>query len=156
MVAQEQEELSLVTIVVDANILFSVIVKSDGVLAKLWFDVADRFDLVAPAYLLGELHEHHQRLCKLSGLTSSKVAEVRTILLEDVSVILEKVVSLEARAKAVQLTSGLDEEDAPYVALAIYFNCPLWTGDKKLIAGLVKRGFKDVVDTSEVRAMLDM
>ncbi len=56
-------------------------------------------------------------------------------------------------AKAITLVKGIDEFDAPFVALALEMGCFLWTGDKKLKNGLEKQGISWVVDTNQ---LLDM
>ena len=47
-----------------------------------------------------------------------------------------------------------DERDDHYVALALHLRCPLWTGDKKLVTGLRKKGFELVMTTEELRKKL--
>ncbi len=42
--------------------------------------------------------------------------------------------------KSIELTNNVDEYDAPFIALALELDSPLWTGDKKLIKGLSKKG----------------
>ena len=56
--------------------------------------------------------------------------------------------------KAIELTKKVDEYDAPFIALAIELESPLWTGDKKLIKGLNKKGVDWIFTTqiiSEIR-----
>lgn len=52
---------------------------------------------------------------------------------------------------AFELIHDIDLKDLLFVALAIQYNCKLWTGDKKLIKGLRNKGFDQVIDTSELR-----
>ncbi|MEO6348202.1 MAG: PIN domain-containing protein, partial [Aquaticitalea sp.] len=51
--------------------------------------------------------------------------------------------------KVVELTKNVDEFDAPFIALALEMDSPLWTGDKKLIKGLNKKGI-DWILTTEI------
>lgn len=46
--------------------------------------------------------------------------------------------------KAYRLVKDVDEKDIIYVALTIEMNGLLWTGDKKLIKGLQKKGFNKI------------
>lgn len=48
----------------------------------------------------------------------------------------------------------MDYADIPYVALALHFKCQIWTGDKRLRAGLAANGFNGTMDTAEVRKLL--
>lgn len=52
------------------------------------------------------------------------------------------------------LVKGIDERDDHYVALALHLDLPLLTGDKKLITGLRRRGFKLVITSEELRKRL--
>jgi predicted nucleic acid-binding protein len=51
--------------------------------------------------------------------------------------------------KSIELTKNVDEFDAPFIALALELDSPLWTSDKKLIRGLSKKGI-DWVLTTEI------
>jgi len=56
--------------------------------------------------------------------------------------------------KAMELTKDVDEFDAPFIALALEMESPLWTGDKKLVKGLSKKGIDWILTTdilSEIR-----
>ena len=46
------------------------------------------------------------------------------------------------------MVNDIDEFDAPFIALSLELNSPLWTGDKKLIKGLNKKEFDLILDTS--------
>jgi predicted nucleic acid-binding protein len=45
---------------------------------------------------------------------------------------------------------NVDVNDTPYIAFAKHFKCKLWTGDKKLIRGLSKKGFTSFITTDEL------
>ena len=49
---------------------------------------------------------------------------------------------------------GVDLFDVPYLALAFDLDCPLWTGDKKLIKGLLDRGVDQALSTEDVLKFL--
>ena len=55
--------------------------------------------------------------------------------------------------KAADLVRDIDMDDITYVALSLFLDIKLWTGDKLLIGGLTKKGFKNVVTT---QAMLQL
>ena len=45
------------------------------------------------------------------------------------------------RTRAYELCRGIDETDAPHVALALELGGELWTGDEDLKTGLQEQGF---------------
>lgn len=55
-----------------------------------------------------------------------------------------------AYQEAFDLCSEIDQNDIPFVALAIHLKAELWTGDKKLSSGLKKQGFSSVINTHEL------
>lgn len=57
--------------------------------------------------------------------------------------------------KAIELVESVDEFDAPFVALSLEMEAPLWTGDKKLIKGLKAKGVDWILDTNKATKIRD-
>ncbi|MEI6142153.1 MAG: PIN domain-containing protein [Mariniphaga sp.] len=53
-------------------------------------------------------------------------------------------------SKAIDLVSGIDENDALFVALTNHLLANLWTGDKRLMNVLKKKGYLRVLITDEL------
>lgn len=49
------------------------------------------------------------------------------------------------------MTKDVDEYDAPFIALSLELEAPLWTGDKKLIKGLERKGVEWIFDAIRMR-----
>lgn len=56
--------------------------------------------------------------------------------------------------KAEELTQDVDQDDVAFVALALHLDAFLWTGDKKLVKGLLKGGFEKFIDTQYLKSQL--
>ena len=97
---------------------------------------------------------HRSKIQRLSHFTIEELAIVENQLFERVTVIPNDPIAPSLWEKAADLVKGVDERDDHYVALALHLRCPLWTGDKKLIAGLRKKGFKLLITTEELRKKL--
>lgn len=151
---QEQESLREVKLVVDANILFSAVLKNDGVVAETFRAVSDLGTLIAPAYIADELIRLRPKMARAAGRTTDEVERLQRWTLSQVKLIAEDVISQKHWIKAVELVGNVDENDTPYVALALAYRCPIWTGDKKLVTGLRKKGFELVMTTEELRKKL--
>ena len=48
------------------------------------------------------------------------------------------------------LVSGIDNDDALFVALNNHLAANLWTGDKRLINGLKKKGYTRILATDDI------
>jgi predicted nucleic acid-binding protein len=51
---------------------------------------------------------------------------------------------------AEKLVADIDPKDTVYLAYSKQFRCKIWSGDKKLIVGLKKKGFKNFISTEEL------
>jgi predicted nucleic acid-binding protein len=58
-------------------------------------------------------------------------------------------------SKSKELLIDVDLDDVPFLAMAKNLNAKLWTGDKKLIKGLKKKGFNDIVSTEDLASIKD-
>jgi len=52
-----------------------------------------------------------------------------------------------------EIAIDIDIDDVDFIALTKHFKGYLWTGDKELYAGLKKKKFKWVVNTTELLAI---
>ena len=128
-------------IVIDFNILFSSLLKSPNKFSEFIFLSENKF--FAPLYLRSEFFKHQDKLVKLTKVESHHLNEMFSLLLENIHLIDENLISQASRQHAYDFCKGIDEYDMPYLALALEMNAQLWTGDKKLISGLTKRGFSN-------------
>ena len=113
-------------LVVDANVLFSALIK-DSFAYNLIF--GDSFHLFTPEYIFTELEKHKEELLKKSERTDEEFFRlVETLKRRIVIVPLEELVPYVEEAE--KLTP--DPDDMAYFALALKLNCPIWSNDKKL------------------------
>jgi predicted nucleic acid-binding protein len=122
-------------IVVDANIIFSGILNSDGKIGDLLINSGKLFSFIAPDFLRTEIYAHHDKLVKISKLTLEHILESEYQIYKSITFISEEQISTENWLFANNLVSDIDPKDVVYIAYAKQFKCKLWTGDKKLING---------------------
>lgn len=134
-------------IVVDTNIVFSGLLSPRGTISDLLLNSASTFDFYAPYYLLDELSNHRNKLLKLSGYSESEIDFLMRCLFKKIDFIELETISSYTWEKAMNLVNDVDEFDAPFIALALEMNAPLWTGDKKLFKGLYAKGVDWVLST---------
>lgn len=140
-------------IVIDANIVFSAILNTNGKIGDLLINSKKYFDFIAPDFLRIEIRKHYPKLMKISGLSLEQVQEVEFHVYKDIKFISEEQISTSAWVFAYNLTQDVDPKDTPYIAYSKHFKCKIWSGDKALIAGLDKKGFKNFFSTDDIFAM---
>ena len=140
-------------IVVDANIIFSSILNSNGKIGDLLIKSGDFFSFIAPDFLRTEIYNHHDRLMKMSNLRLEQILESEHQIYKFITFISEEQISKESWNLADSLVSDIDHKDTIYIAYAEEFMCKLWTGDKKLIIGLLKKNYHNVLTTDDLLAI---
>ena len=113
-------------LVVDANILFSALIK-DGFTAKLFFN--ERLRLYTSEFILDEFRKYEELILKKTKRTPKDFIEIMIAMRELITVIPEEEYdSFMSKAKEI----SPDEKDVAYIALAMKLNCALWSNDKAL------------------------
>jgi predicted nucleic acid-binding protein len=137
-------------IIVDANIVFSGILNSNGKIGDLLLNSRDFFSFIAPNFLRTEIYNHHEKLVKISNLTLEKIIESEYQICKSITFISEEQINAESWQFANELTRDIDPKDIIYIAYAKQFNCKLWTGDKKLINGLTQKNYHNILTTDNL------
>ena len=137
-------------IIVDANIIFSGILKSNGKIGDLLINSAKFFSFIVPDFLRTEIYNHHDKLIKISNLTLKQILESEYQIYKSITFISEEQISMESWKFADSLVSDIDPKDAVYIAYTKQFKCKLWTGDKKLINGLVRKNHNNFITTNDL------
>jgi predicted nucleic acid-binding protein len=139
-----------VKVVVDTNIVFSALLNANSEIHEVLLNPTSLFEFYSPELMLEELEKYSSKLISLSKLSNSQMKEAKSRLLRCVTLISEEVISENSWLRAYELTKDVDENDTPFLALSIELNCPLWTGDKKLIEGVKLKGFDSVMNTRDI------
>ena len=142
-----------VKIIVDANIVFSGILDSNGKIGDLLINSKEYFHFIAPEFLRTEIRKHHHKLAALSKLTTVKVQEAEFHICKDIVFISDEQISDSLLIEAAKLVADVDPKDALYIGYSKYFKCKLWSGDGKLSKGLKRKGYNDILTTQELFAL---
>ncbi len=137
-------------IVIDTNIVFSALLNANGLIGELLLNSQDEFKFYAPELMKEEILKYADKLIATSKLTNLQFEESAFRILSAIELLSEDLISQTSWSEAFKLTNDVDENDTPFVALTIELKTILWTGDKKLINGLVAKGFKSILSTQEL------
>lgn len=116
-------------LVIDANILLAGLMRKSTTRALI---LRPWLELFSPEHLLMETEfhlMHDDRFRRRLNLSKEEVQLVLSILLLPVTVIPAKQYRGQMKRAG---TLVAHPEDAPYVALSLYLNAPLWTNDRGL------------------------
>ena len=113
-------------VVVDANIIFAVLIK-DSFSNHLLFN--GRFHLFTPEYIFTEFEKHKEEILNKTERTTENFFRLLDILKRRITL-----VPLEELANYIEEAEKLtpDSKDLAYFALALKLNCAVWSNDKKL------------------------
>jgi predicted nucleic acid-binding protein len=140
-----------VKVVVDANIVVSTMLKTNGVVAELLLSAKPRPEFFVPEFVRTELSMHRSKMAKLTGASLDDLAVLEEVVLSGINTVSAERIDGVHWESATSLVADIDPKDDHYVALALHLKCPLWTGDKKLIAGLRGKAGIRVLDTAGLR-----
>lgn len=140
-------------VVVDTNIVFSALMNADNAMGDILLNFQNGIEFFAPELLITELDRYTEKLSIASKLDQQQLAESRIRITEVITTVSEELISAASWNAAYALTKNIDENDTPFVALTIELNAQLWTGDRKLSNGLLKKDL--IISTSELTKMLE-
>ena len=137
-------------IVVDANIVFSSILNSNGKIGDLLMNSKRFFSFIAPDFLRTEIYAHYDKLIEISHLKLEQILESEHQIYKSITFISEEQIRMENWQYADSLVADIDPKDIVYIAYTKQFKSKLWTGDKKLINGLLKKNYKNILTTDDL------
>ena len=145
----------MIKVIVDTNIVFSAILNSSGRIGKVLLNSRGVFHFVSCNYMLTEIEKHKIKLQTLTGLEPADLNEIIRSITCRIHFVSEEFISKANILAAEPLVKDVDLNDLLFVALTLELKGRLWTGDKKLIQGIVAKGFENIITTSELSEILD-
>jgi predicted nucleic acid-binding protein len=113
-------------LVVDANIIFAVLLK-DGFTSDIIF--RDSLQLYAPDYILAEFEDYRELIENKTERTDEEFNQLLEVLKRRITLVkAEEIKPFIERA----IKISPDIKDTPYVALALMLNVAIWSNDKDL------------------------
>ncbi len=113
-------------LVIDANILFSALIKS-GKTEEIIFE--EDLHLFAPEFIFEEFGKYKDLILEKTERTTEEFEELLLILKKKI-----KTIPNEDTEKFIKIAREIspDKNDVDYIALALKLKCPLWSNDKEL------------------------
>jgi len=140
-------------IITDSNIIFSYLITPKGAVSEI-LKGKSNIQLLAPKYLLDEVEKHIDKIILLSSLTRQEVKAEFAFLRERIKICDIKAIPKKYLANAEEILRDIDMDDKYFVALNLFTNHRLWTGDKVLINGLKAKGYDICITTTALKNSL--
>jgi predicted nucleic acid-binding protein len=137
-------------IVVDSNIVFSAILNTKSKIGQLIINGSKYFDFYTVGLLKDEILNHKDKILGLTNYTQDQFIDTFQLITSRLVFVDNILLTDNDLNKAIDLVSGIDQDDALFVALTNHLVANLWTGDKRLINGLKKKGYLRVLTTDEL------
>jgi predicted nucleic acid-binding protein len=131
--------------IVDANTIFSAVISGK----ESYIDAFSSNTFYLPDFALSEIQRYQQLLLHKTKLAPEELRSFTLRLFSSITIVPNFLVTTNSYLQAFQLCKDIDEDDTPYLALAIEFYFMLITKDEKLVKGLREKGFDKVISLTE-------
>lgn len=140
-------------VVTDSNILFSALISPNGIVANV-LKSKSNIQIFAPDFLFEELDNHLDKIVKYSKRSKKDIKLEILSFKERLQIINRKDIPKKEVQKAIKIVNDIDIDDFLFVALHFYTKHKLWTSDKELIKGLLKKGYDICITTKQLQKKL--
>lgn len=115
------------TIIVDANIIFSAVLNPTRQISSLLLGIIrSDFILISPSFLKQELRKHRQRLVDITEGSVEVIEELLQVYYKRIMFYNEEIIPQEIWNHSDSFTKGVDIKDSVYVAFSLFFHSPIW------------------------------
>ena len=143
-----------IKIVVDTNIVFSGILNSTSGIGKTLINPSKHFEFYSCDFLRVELFKHRKKILSHAKISEEELKELESLITHNINFINEILIPEKIIHSTELLLKDIDINDTTFVALTILLKAKLWSGDNKLVKGLRKKNFNNLISTNELYQLL--
>lgn len=137
-------------LVLDSNIFISGLITPGGTISKLILRDLKDSTLICPEFLLDEVISKLAKIKEITKLNDNQIDELVFRFIKRIDFIDNDLIEFKYQKQAYDMVKDIDKKDLLFIALSIQTGYKLWTGDKKLMEGLKKKGFDFTIDTKQL------
>ena len=141
-------------VVVDTNIVFSALLNSNSLIARIILQPKSRFHFYSTDLLSIEIQEHKNKLKRLAGFSDSDLNKSISIITNKIRFINADLIPPSILISTQELLMDIDIDDTEFVALTSNLHGRLWSGDKVLQNGLIQKGWNKFISTNELYTLI--
>lgn len=140
-------------LVVDTNIAFSAVLNTESKIGDLLMNSHGIFEFHACDTLRSEIKKHRPKLLELSAMSEEQLDQSIYQITSNLIFTNEALIPFEFWLKAANFVRDVDMDDIAFITLSEFLGVKLWTDDKELMKGLVKKGFTNFITTDELHRL---
>ena len=133
-------------VVVDTNVIISALLR-DGLTRRIL--LLAPFEMYTVPFTKQEIENHKGELLHKSGLDEDSFGHLLDLIFAKM-VVVDREVLEPFRKRAGSILKDIDPADAPFLALAMALDCPVWSNDRDL----KKQRVVKVYTTQEILELL--
>jgi predicted nucleic acid-binding protein len=129
-VGKKQGQVYQVKVIVDANIVFSAILNTNGKIGYLLLNSTSLIEYVAPEYMIYEVKKYFSKIERITNKPTEDIEMIYASIVKNVQLISEYGIPFQHWIAAEEIVSDIDSKDTPYVAFADFMGVKIWTAKK--------------------------
>ncbi len=141
-------------IIVDTNIAFSAILNTNSIIAMIILHPKSKLHFYSTDLLVLEIEEHKDKLKRLAEYTEVEINKSISLITGKIRLIEANLIPSKVFVNTQDMLEDIDIDDTEFVAMTNHIHGRLWSGDKVLQNGLIKKGWTKFVSTSELCQMI--
>ena len=137
-------------VVVDTNIVFSAILNPKSNIGQILLNKDNKIQFYSVKYLLIEINNHKLKLSKLAKIDFNLIDNYIKVFTSKITFIDENVIPEQIVIESFELVKEIDPNDSLFIALTKFKDAKIWSGDKKLINGLLSKNYNYYITTNQL------
>ena len=138
------------SVVVDTNIIFSAMLNTNSRIAGVLLRPKTTLTFYSTDQLRLEIENHSGKLMALAKYSEYEFKRVLNLFAQRIRFVDRQLIPSHFYQEALSLTKDVDVDDTEFVALTLYLNGRLWSGDRTLRTGLIKKGWNKFVTLNKL------
>ncbi len=137
-------------VVLDTNIVFSALLNTNSNIGQIILHPKTRLHFYSTEQLIFEIIEHRDKIRSFTDYSDKELDRMIQLITNKIRFININLIPAKTYAKCEILTQDVDEDDCEFVALTEHIKGRLWSGDKRLIRGLIEKRWNRFISTDEL------
>ncbi len=140
----------MIKIIVDTNIVFSALLNINSRIGQILINGKNHYHFYSPEYVRFEIFKHKEKIKSIGKLTNNEFLETYELVLKNITILNHSLIPTKIYKNAEMLCQNIDIDDTVFVAVSDFTKGILWTGDLKLLNGLIEKGYTRLIKTDDL------